>query len=124
MTSKHDTISAAEAREMFQAFQAKASEQELPQILKEIMAKIRSEAAIGKSAVSFSLDKVCTGRAPSPVLPGAIIDGIIESLNSQGYRVGADRRKHSIMVGWGPSTDRNINRPRHGMKRDIKDYFG
>ena len=119
MTGKRETISAAEAREMSQAFQAKASEQELHQVLNEIMAKIRSEAAIGKSAVSFSLDKICTGRSPTPVLPGAIIDGIIKNLNSQGYRVGADRRTHSIMVGWGPSMDRDINRPHHGMRRDI-----
>ena len=111
MTGKHDTISAAEAREMSQAFQAKASEQKLHQVLNEIMGKIRSEAAIGKSAISFSLGKICTDQSPTPVLPGAIIDGIIKNLSSQGYRVGADRHKHYIMVGWGPSMDRDINRP-------------
>ena len=117
MTIDHDTFSAAEAHEMSQAFQAKANEQELRRILKEIIAKIRSEAAIGNSAVSIYLDKIGTGQSPSGVVPGALIDGIIENLSSQGYKVGADRRKNFIMVGWGPSVDRDINRPRHAMRR-------
>ena len=117
MTIKHDTFSAAEAYEMSQAFQAKANEQELHKVLNEIIAKIRSEAAIGNSAVSIYLDKIGTGQSQSGVVPGALIDGIIENLSSQGYKVGADRRKKFIMVGWGPSVDRDIFRPRHGMRR-------
>lgn len=115
MTVKHDTFSAAEAHEMSQAFQAKANEQELHKVLKEIIAEIRSEAAIGKSAVSIYLDKIGTSQSPSGVMPGALIDGIIENLSSQGYRVGADRRKNFIMVGWGPAMDIDINRPRHDI---------
>ena len=117
MTIEHDTFSAAEAYEMSQAFQAKVTEKELHKVLNEIIAKIRSEAAIGNSAVSIYLDKIGTGQSPSGVVPGALIDGIIENLSSQGYKVGADRRKNFIMVGWGPSVDRDIYRPRHAMRR-------
>lgn len=117
ITIEHDTFSAAEARAISQAVQAKTNEREQRKVLNEIIATIKSEAAVGKSAVSFYLDKLYAGRSPSAVVPSAVIDGIIENLSSQGYKVGADRHKNFIMVGWGPSVDRDINRTPRGMMR-------
>ena len=101
MANEHDIISAEEAHQRSQAVQAEVIKLEVPKIVGKIMGKIASGAERGSAAINFSLFEVyADGNPPSAVSPDALIDRIVEALSAQGYNVGADRFRRSIMIGW------------------------
>ena len=101
MASEHGIISAVEARKRSQAVQAEVINLEVPKIVDRIMSKIASGAERGSTATNFSLFEIYSdGNPPSTASPDALIDRVVETLSLQGYNVGADRFRRSIMIGW------------------------
>ena len=101
MASEHGIISAAEARQSSQAVQAEVIRLEVPEIIGKIMGKIASGAERGSTATNFSFFEIyADGNPPSALSSDALIDRVVEALSEQGYNVGADRFRRTIMIGW------------------------
>ena len=75
-------ISAAQALKMAQSVQAKAIEQEVPKVIKQIMSAIAEQAKQGQTAVSFHLD---LRNTPPGLDVGELTENVIKILRKQGY---------------------------------------